>query len=122
MSFADPISVTIGGTPYSHPRTVSSGRASTYSTATGDRSVIISHEVDSKNNKKGESHLMKLTYRKLYTNPLLNLQEWVEAYAWVVVKQPSAGFTDTELKDLTNGLMTYLASGTILDKFLGNEH
>jgi hypothetical protein len=121
MALVDPVVITIGGTPYSHARTLVSGRQSQYEVADGNRKFTVSHEVDSKNNKRGESHLVKLTQRKLTTNPLINLQEWVEGHVWTVIKQPSNGFTDTELKDMLVGLNAYLTA-TIIDKILGNEH
>jgi hypothetical protein len=121
LSFSDPLSITINSVATSFPRTVINGRSAEYATADGAYKLIISHTVDAKNNLKGESHLAKLTQRKLSTNPLVNLQEWVEASVWMVIKQPSSGYTDTELKYLIAALATSFMTAGNQDKILGNE-
>jgi hypothetical protein len=121
MSFSDPISVTINGVATSFPRTIINGRSAEYATADGSYKLNISHTVDAKNNLKGESHLIRLTQRKLSTNPLSNLPEWVEASVTVVVKQPSSGYTDTELKYLIAAMATSFLTAGNQDKILGNE-
>jgi hypothetical protein len=122
MAFSDPISVTINAVATSFPRVATNGRSAEYATADGNYRLNISHTVDAKNNLKGESHLVKLTQRKLSVNPLSNLNEWVEANVWMVIKQPSNGYTDTELKYLIAALATSFMTSGNQDKILGNEY
>jgi len=108
MAFSDPQSIDIGAGAVSLPR-VSSGVYSTiYTSADGNLSYAISHQYKSRTRR-----LARVDVRKTAADPLFpaNFLPYT-ASVYLVMDVPKVGFTTTELKTISTGLMTNLTAST----------
>jgi len=108
MSFADPQSVDIGAGAVSLPR-VSTGVYSTiYTSADGNLSYEISHQYKARTRR-----VARLNVRKTAADPLFpaNFLPYT-ASVYLVIDVPKVGFTVTEAKTISTGLMTNLTAST----------
>lgn len=117
--FADPQSVTINATPYSLPRTgIGEGNA-TYQSADGTVSMRISHRA----NKGRTRRMVRLDQTIIAADPLTAEQQYQSGGVYVVIDEPTVGFTDTQLTYLVTALVTWLSASTYANtaKVLGSE-
>jgi len=121
--FADPTSVTIGatitpsgGTATSLSRIRTDGYASEYRSADGLTGGAIKHQL-------GKRYRSEVRFDKnaTYVDPTTGLTIPVSTSVYAVINRPTAGFTNTDIKNLILGLAAYLGVTANLDKILAFE-
>jgi len=116
MAFADPQSVTINAVPVSLPRVSIGTSESTYRNADETVQVRISHQ-SSKGRKRS---MVRLDQTVIAADPLTAENAEQKAGIYLVVDEPTWGFTDAQLDYLVDALIAWLTSGNIA-KLLGGE-
>lgn len=116
MAFADPQSVTINAVPKSMPRVSIGASESTYRTADETVQMRISHQA-SKGRKR---RMVRLDQTVIAADPLTAENAEQKAGIYLVVDEPTWGFSDTDLDYLVDALVAWLTSGNIA-KLLGGE-
>jgi hypothetical protein len=120
MAFTDPQKVKFdGSTETTVPRVNSGNFSSEYLSADGLAKLKISTT-----NGRRKRHVARLDLSKITTDPFDTDQNVeVSTSAYLVVDRPLAGFTNTELKKLVEGLVGFLSASTYsaTEKLLGSE-
>lgn len=119
MSFADPQSVTISGTPISLPRTSVGEDISEYVSGDALTQLTASHKYG-----KRARRMLRLDTSKLTTDPFRPSENVkVSMSLYMVFDLPPAGYTATEAKAVYDGFKAqYTASSDLLiTKLLGGE-
>jgi hypothetical protein len=120
MAFADPVVVTISGTPYTMPKVNTSGDDTQYQTADGLVVVKASHDYGSSRNR----HLLRIDHSKLTADPFIPAEnKKVGMSNYVVFDVPQAGYTAAEQLAIYTGFKTWFTASTdaIITKLLGGE-
>jgi hypothetical protein len=117
--FAEPLSITVGSSTVSLPRTGMGPDSGTFRTSDGAYTVTVSHA-------SGRRHrrVFRLTSNKISADPLVpNQNIRAHAQAYLVVDHPVNGFSAAEVQDLVKGLLSRLSAGTYADvtKLVGGE-
>lgn len=120
--FGDPITFTVNAVNQVLARVFQPipGGPSVFQLADETFRAEISHQ---KVKGKRERHMLKLTQKAVTPNPFVPAEN-VENFAtcYVVLDNPSQGFTDLQLRYLVKGLTGFLnASDPNNDKFVGGE-
>lgn len=116
MAFADPQSVTINAVPISLPRVSVGVSEATYRNADETVQVRISHQ-QSKGRKR---RMVRLDQTVIAADPLTAENAEQKAGVYLVVDEPTWGFSDTQLDYLVDAVVAWLTSGNIA-KLLGGE-
>lgn len=125
MAFSDPQTLakttasTTGAVVFSTPRTGMSDGAAKYTTADGNLTLGISHQIG-----KRIRRVVRVDYKAIVADPLLtgvNAEQSMSVY--LVVDVPKQGFTQTTQKDFVDHLTTWLITSNYANtvKFLGGE-
>jgi len=114
--FADPQSVTINATPVSLPRVDITSGAAVYRAADETVQLRISHQ-ESKGRKR---RMARLDQTVIAADPLTAENASQKAGIYLVIDEPSFGFTDAQLDYLVDALIAWLSSANIA-KLLGGE-
>jgi hypothetical protein len=120
MSYADPQSVTIGGTTSSLPRISSGVNSGSFSKDDGTAVLSVSHSYG-----KRVRRTARVTTTKISADPLLtNVNVRLSASVYIVLDVPNQGFSIAEQKDLITGLTTWLtaSTGANATKLVGGEN
>lgn len=121
MAFADPQSVTIGGSAVSLPRTSSDVNAGAFKSNDGNTVLRVSHVAG----KSRDRHTIRLDVAKVAADPF---QSAVNARysmgAQVIVDVPKVGYTIAEQKAVVDALVAYLSAstGARVTQLLGSEN
>lgn len=120
MAFADPQSITIGGTATTLPRTFFEGAEGKFTAADGNVQLRVSHLYG-----KRTRRLLRIDSKKVSADPLNpNINVPSSMSVQLVVDTPVQGFTVAEQQALVAALAAYL-SGTPgaanITKLLGGE-
>jgi hypothetical protein len=120
MAFADPQSVTINAVAQTLPRTSTLGTKGTFTKEDGNVSLIVSHDLGARSRRT-----IRLDHRKVGADPFngaLNAKYSMSVY--LVVDHPQVGYTNTEIKQIVDGLTAYLtaSSGARVTQLLGGEN
>jgi hypothetical protein len=104
----DPISLTINAVATAFPRTKNGDGIAVYTTADGMMSVTTKQNV-SKDRFRRE---LRISQRKFAVDPIgaNNVNVEKSASFYLVVDEPKAGFSDTELGYIINALVTYFGN------------
>lgn len=118
MALADPQSVTLGSA-VSLPRTTTGNTSAEYTSADGAASLLVSHQVV----KGRRRSLIKVTRKKVSTDPLTDVKSEIGAVINISIDRPGVGFTEGELIELATGAFTWNTASTNanLKKVLGLE-
>lgn len=116
MSFSDPQSVTINAVPVSLPRVSIGTSEATYRAADETVQLRISHQAA----KSRKRRMVRLDQTVIAADPLTSENASQKAGIYLVVDEPSFGFTDAQLDYLVDALVAWLTSGNIA-KLLGGE-
>lgn len=118
MAFSDPIKVKVDGTTEVEcPRVSTEPFKSVYLSADGLIRLLVATA-----NGKRKRHTFRIDLSKITTNPFDTSQNVeVSSSAYLVVDRPLAGFTNEELRKLTEGLKTVLSEANI-KKLLSSEN
>lgn len=106
--FQDPQSITINAVAQSLSRIKTDGLSSTYSTSDGLYVLVLSHEITKANRVRS---LIKLTQKKVVTNPLDNTNDYDTTTIQITIDRPEFGWSATELGYLLSGLPAWVNSG-----------
>lgn len=108
--FTDPITdAEMNSSALDLPRIRTDQYGAEYETADNTVKLTISHTA----NGKRRRHLLKVMQKKTTTDPFIPAQNVeVTASAHIVIDEPLAGFSDTELGYLVEALTTFLAGDT----------
>jgi len=120
MSFADPQSVTIGGTTTSLPRVSAGNNQSSYKSNDG----LITQTVSSQYGKRVRRTL-RLDHSKVAADPFVSgVNTKYSMSTYVVVDVPTTGYTVAEAKAVVDGLMTILtaSTGAKITQLLGGDN
>lgn len=113
---ADPQSVTINAVATSLPRTNAGPNQNTYATADGNTSMTTKQNVTASRFRRE----VRLSQKKIAADPISALNKEIGVSVYLVVDEPKAGFSDTEIGYLIEALKGFLTSGNQL-KILGGE-
>lgn len=114
--FADPQSVTINAVPISLPRvSIGTGEA-IYRNADETIQLRISHQ----SRKSRKARMVRLDKTVIATDPLTAENAEQRAGVYLVIDEPTWGFSDTDLDYLVDALIAWLSSANIA-KVLGGE-
>lgn len=121
MSFADPQTVTISGTPVSLPRTSTQGDDTEYTSADGLVKLSASH---SQKSGKRYRRVIRIDHGKLSADPhkpAENVEVGMSIYT--VFDLPPAGYTTVEQLAIWTGWNTQLvaSSNLLISKLLAGE-
>lgn len=119
MSFADPQSVTIGGSTISLPRTSVGDNESKYTS--GDGLVVLSA---SSQYAKRTRRVIRLDHSKVTTDPFRPSENVkVGTSVYLVFDVPPAGYDASDLLEIYDGFRDQLAAGSdaLITKLLGGE-
>lgn len=119
MSFADPQSVTIGGSAVSLPRVSTGANKSEYLSADG--LVKLSNSIAY---GKRIRRVTRLDHSKITPDPFIPAQNVeVSSSIYIVVDSPKAGYTSADLLDLMKALMGNVSASTYANavKLLAGE-
>lgn len=113
---ADPQSVTINAVATSLPRTSMGPTVNVYTAADGNTSMT------TKQNQTGSRFRreVRLSQKKIAADPISSVNKEIGVSVYLVIDEPKAGFTDTEIKYLISALTGWLTSAN-QDKILGAE-
>jgi hypothetical protein len=113
---ADPQSVTINAVATSLPRTLMSANQNTYTAADGNTAMVTKQNVTPSRFRRE----VRLTQKKVAADPIsaVNAEKSVSVY--LVIDEPRAGFSDTEIGYLIEALKSWLISANY-NKVLGGE-
>lgn len=118
--FADPQSVTIGGTAHSLPRTSSGENTGTYTKDDGTVRIKVTHTPGKTRTRRS----MRIDFSKIAADPLLaGVNREASMSYFVNIDVPNVGLSLTEIKDVVKGLNAALAASTdaLLIKYIGGE-
>lgn len=117
--FADPQSVTLGGSAKTLPRTSSGTDSGVFKTADGNAVLSVSHQYG-----KRYRRTIRLDHRKIAADPLNAAQNLnYTSSVYLVVDIPPVGYSPTDIQDVLDGFIANLQASTKANeiKFLGGE-
>jgi len=119
MAFADPQSVTINAVANSLPRVSSSPNSSVYQKDDGLVRLTVSHQYGKRNRRT-----IRVDHRKIGPDPFTSDNKEFSMACYLVVDAPTVGYTNTELKQVVDGLTAYLtaSTGAKITSLLGGEN
>lgn len=119
--YADPQTVTVGGTAISLPRVPSSNSARLGEFSSNDGNTVLSVRQDKTNNRFRRE--FRLTSKKIAADPISAVNKEASASVIIAIDEPRYGFTDVELVNLFTGLSAQLSANTNakLNQLLGGE-
>jgi len=119
MSFTDPVSITISGTPISLPRTSVGDERSEYRSGDGLNQLVASHDYG-----KRTRRMIRFDTSKMTTDPFRPSENVkVSMSNYIVFDLPVAGYTAAEALAVWVGLNAFLtaSSNAVVSKALGGE-
>lgn len=113
---ADPQSVTINGVGTSLPKTQSGPTTNTFTSADGNTSMTTKQNITASRFRRE----VRLSQQKVAADPLSGVNKLLGTSVYLVVDEPKAGFSDTEIGYLIDALKGWLTSANY-NKVLGGE-
>lgn len=113
---SDPQSVTINSVATSLPRTSQGATANVYTSADGN-TAMTTKQTSSTGRFRRE---VRLSQKKIAVDPISSLNKEAGVSVYLVIDEPRAGFTDTEIGYLIDALKAWSTS-TNYNKVLGGE-
>lgn len=115
--FADPQTVTINAVAQTLAAISREPKSSTYREDVGEYELVISHQENSKRNRR----VVRLNRKTTSADPYIPAQNVdVSHSVYLVIDAPIAGFTNTQIDQDVAGLVAWLTSANVL-KVLGGE-
>lgn len=113
---ADPQSVTINAVATSLPRTLAGPTVNTYTSADGNTSMTTKQNVTATRFRRE----VRLSQKKIAADPISAVNKEIGVSVYLVIDEPRAGFSDTEIGYLIDALKAWCTS-TNYNKVLGGE-
>lgn len=117
MSFTTPQQITIATVVTSLDRTITDRTSSVYSQANDLNILKISHQEA----KSGLRHLARLDRKVVAADPLTAQNAEKKAAVYLVIEEPSFGFSKTDLVTMAQEFLTWLTQAN-LTAFVANRH
>lgn len=114
--FADPQSVTINAVPQSMPRVSVGVNEATYRTADETHQMRISHQAT----KGRKRRMVRLDKTVIAADPLTSENASQKLGVYLVIDEPTFGFSDADIDNVIDGFIAWWTSGNIA-KVLGGE-
>lgn len=115
--FADPQSITVNSVAQSLPAISRNTDSSLYRKDDGSYQMVVSHQFKPTRNR----FTVRLTAEKIAADPLASANNQVySSSVYLVMDKPVAGYSNTEIQQLTSALVAWLTVGNIA-KVLGGE-
>lgn len=114
---ADPQSVTINAVATSLPRTSQGATSNIYTSADGNTSMTVKQNVTTTRFRRE----VRLSQKKIAADPISAVNKEIGVSVYLVIDEPRAGFTDTEIGYLIDALKAW-SSSTNYNKVLGGEY
>jgi hypothetical protein len=115
----DPITVTINSVAKTLNRVKQGNMSATYMSQDELWTLDVSHQYSGKNNSRLRS-LIRLTQKKIVTNPLDSTNDYDTLVDQRVIERPVFGFSQTELEQQVTGFNAWFTS-TNIGKLFGKE-
>lgn len=109
MSLATPQTVIINAVPKTLNKITEEASASTYVSDDDTISFKVSHQAS----KTRTRRMVRLDQTKIAADPLTAINSYQKAGVYVVIDEPTYGFTDTELDYLVDALAGWLTAANI---------
>lgn len=119
MSYADPQTLTINAVANQLPRTSSGVNTGTFTKDDGTVKLTISHAYG-----KRTRRTIRVDHKKIAPDPFVsNLNVGRSMSVYIVVDQPTDGYTNVEAKQIIDSLSAYLtaSSGAAVTNLLGGQ-
>jgi hypothetical protein len=119
MSYADPQTITINAVAQPMPRTSSGVNTGTFTKDDGTVQLVVSHAYGKRTRRS-----LRLNHKKIAPDPFVSTQNVSRsASIFLVVDQPTDGYSNAELKQLVDGFAAYLtaSSGAAVTNLLGGQ-
>lgn len=113
---ADPQSVTVNAVAISLPRVQAGPTQNIYTSADGNTSMTTKQNITASRFRRE----VRLSQKKIAADPISAINKEIGVSVYLVVDEPRAGFTDTEIGYLVDALKVWLTS-TNYNKVLGGE-
>lgn len=114
---ADPQSVTINAVATSLPRTQAGPTQNVYTSADGNTIMTTKQNTTSSRFRRE----VRLSQQKIAADPISAVNKQIGVSVYMVIDEPLAGFSDTEIGYLIDALKTWASSANYL-KVLGGEY
>jgi len=114
--FADPQSVTVNAVAISLPRTAQGATQNVYTSADGNTSMTIKQNTTASRFRRE----VRISQKKIAADPISAINKETSVSVYLVVDEPKAVFTDTEIGYLIAALEGWVDS-TSSGKLLGGE-
>ncbi|DAD50130.1 coat protein [ssRNA phage Zoerhiza.1_22] len=112
--FSDPISVLYEGAAHNHART-SADNPSTFTYVDETDGVTQTVSVRQTTSKSRFRHEFRISRSKIAADPITLANGEIGASVYLVIDEPRAGFTDTDLNDIAASLFKYLSGAAPSD-------
>jgi len=113
---SDPQSVTINAVAISLPKTSTGPTANVYSSADGNTTMTTKQNVTASRFRRE----VRLSQKKVAADPISGVNKELGVSVYLVIDEPRAGFSDTEIGYLIDALKSW-ATSTNYNKVLGGE-
>lgn len=114
--FVDPLSITVNAVAVPLPKISSGDKQSVYRSADEAYTVTISHL-----EKARRRRLVRIDHKKAAADPLSAQTAQVSASIQFIIDEPSFGYDDAQLKDISLGLTGFLTSANLIKVLQGES-
>lgn len=114
---ADPQTVTVDGVANSCARISSDGTKSVYATADGNFQLTVSHQ----SSKDRYRRMIRIDKKIVAADPLTSENEYKTVGVYLVIDEPTFGFTDDNIDDIIQGFKTWLSTANV-SAVLASQH
>jgi hypothetical protein len=118
MSFSDPQSITVDGDAKSMARISSNDSRSIYLSSDGEYKFTISH-MTAGNRKR---RMVRVDRTVIAEDPLLAVNASQSLGVYVVLDEPSFGFSDGDIEDLILGFSVWISTTANIAKLCSEQH
>lgn len=109
MSLATPQTVTINAVPMTLNKITEEATASLYASDDDTITLRVSHQAS----KTRTRRMVRIDQTKIAADPLTSVNTYQKAGVYVVIDEPTYGFSNTELDYLVDGLVAWLSTANI---------
>lgn len=116
---ADPQSITVNAVAQSLPRTAFGENLGQFTKDDGAAKLSVAHAYGKRTRRTA-----RFDFNKIVADPLVPTQnQKVGTSVYIVIDHPVTGFTNTEIKQISDGFLAWLtaSSGANITKILGGE-
>lgn len=117
MAFSDPQTVTVDSVAQTLNKISVQGESSIYADADSVYQLKLAHTTS----KKRKRRLIRLDHTEIAADPLTAENASQNLGIYIVIDEPEFGFTDAEIDDDVQGLLTWASSANIA-KILASQH